>query len=353
MTLSDASLTIALDAMGGDDAPYSVIAGAALTHKQYPNVNFLMFGDEAQLQPIFKKFPELANCTTIHHTDEVIANDDKPSVALRKGKNASMSLAIKAVKEGNADGVISAGNTGALMAISKLALRTLPGVDRPAICAVFPTRVGKCVILDLGANAECSADHLYQFSVMGDAFARAVLGVENPSIGILNIGSEDVKGNESVKLAGQMLRENDTALNFHGFIEGDDIAEGTVDVVVTDGFSGNIALKTAEGTARIISEFLRQALTSSLLAKLGALLAKPALKRMFYRIDPRQRNGAMFLGLNGIAVKSHGGADKIAFANAIDITIKIAARKVNDRIISEIEDSQALVTSDDGTKESA
>ncbi|MCH8133555.1 MAG: phosphate acyltransferase PlsX [Myxococcales bacterium] len=240
-----------------------------------------------------------------------IESDAKPSVALRQGRNSSMRLAIQAVRDGTAQGVVSAGNTGALMAMSKIVLKTLPGIHRPALATIFPTKRGETVVLDVGANAECTADNLVQFAVMGEVFARNVLGLENPSIGILNVGAENLKGNEAVKKASMMLQETSLPIKFHGFIEGDDIAQGTVDVVVADGFSGNIALKTAEGTARLYAEYLRRAFRSSTMAGLGYLLARRALKKLRARLDPRRYNGAVSLGLNGITVKSHGGSDAL------------------------------------------
>jgi glycerol-3-phosphate acyltransferase PlsX len=247
-----------------------------------------------------------------------------------------MWLAIDSVKEGKACAVVSAGNTGALMAISKLVLRTLPGVSRPAIAALFPTLRGECVMLDLGANVESNAQDLYRFAIMGDAFARAVLGLSRPRIGLLNVGSEDLKGRAEVKEACTLLKDSRLSLNFHGFIEGNDIAAGTVDVVVTDGFTGNIALKTAEGAARLIRTYLKDAFNSSPIAKIGGLMASNALKGVKDKLDDRKRNGAMFLGLAGIAVKSHGGADDYSFCNAISVAVELVAHRINDRIIDEI-----------------
>lgn len=330
-------IVIALDAMGGDNAPNAVLHGADAAGKKYPSVKFLIFGDKSKINPILDKLEHLRNISHVTHTDQVISNDEKPSTALRQGKESSMGLAVNAVKEGKANGAISSGNTGALMAISKLALRTLPGIDRPAIATAYPTMRGKIVVLDLGANIECTAEQLFQFAVMGDAFARAVLEVDNPSIGLLNVGSEEVKGNESVKNAASLLKESNLNLNFYGYVEGDDITKGTTDVVVSDGFSGNISLKTAEGTAQMVTHFLRMAFKSTLMSKIGYLFAKPALKRVFYTLDPRMHNGAMFLGLNGIIVKSHGGTDEIGFENAVNVAIELVANKINDQITKEIE----------------
>src|SRR5579883_2132393 len=241
--------------MGGDHAPEMVIAGANLAHRRFPDVHFLLFGDEARISPLLDRNAVLKPLCEIRHTPDFVANEDKPSVALRSGRRSSMRLAIDAVEGGEAAAVVSAGNTGALMAMSKIVLRMVPGIDRPAIASYFPTMRGESVMLDLGANVECDADNLVQFAVMGEVFARTVLGVSQPSIGLLNVGSEEQKGHEEVRAAATLLRNTDLPVHFHGFVEGDDITAGTVDVVVTDGFSGNIALKTAEGTAKLYSEF--------------------------------------------------------------------------------------------------
>jgi glycerol-3-phosphate acyltransferase PlsX len=247
-----------------------------------------------------------------------------------------MQLAINAVKDGKADAMISGGNTGALMAMSKLTLRTLPGIDRPAICSLFPTRKGQSVMLDLGANAECTADNLFQFGIMGEAFAKAVLAIKQPTIGLLNIGSEAGKGVDSVRAAAEMLSTTHLPIKYIGFVEGNDIPAGTADVIVADGFTGNIALKMAEGVGKLCGEYIKMGLTSSIFAKIGALMAKPALKSIFKKIDPRAHNGAMFLGLNGIVVKSHGGMDHVGFAHAIDVAVDLIKDKINQRIIDEM-----------------
>jgi glycerol-3-phosphate acyltransferase PlsX len=314
-----------------------VLSGAEKSCLKYPNINFLIYGDETIISPLLDGYPTLKNIAKIIHTDQIIANDDKPSQAVRHGKDSSMGMAIAAVKNGEADGAISSGNTGALMAMSKLALRMLPGIDRPAIATSFPTIKGQCIMLDLGANVDCSTNHLYQFAIMGDAFARAVLELENPSVGLLNVGSEDMKGNDAVKGASTMLREGKLDINYFGHIEGDDITKGTVDVVVCDGFSGNISLKTAEGTVQMFSHYLKMAFNSSIMGKLGYLFAKSSLKLVSRKLDPRMHNGAMFLGLNGVIVKSHGGSDDIGFANAIDVAFELIAHKINEQITKEIE----------------
>ncbi|MEX1108647.1 MAG: phosphate acyltransferase PlsX [Dongiaceae bacterium] len=314
-------IALALDAMGGDQAPDMVVRGANLARKRFPSARFIFFGDEVQIAPLLKRMPRLAKISSIVHTDQVISGEDKPSIALRTGRQSSMRLAINAVHDGQAAGVVSAGNTGALMAMAKFVLKTLPGISRPAIASFFPTMRGESVMLDLGANLQCDAENLMQFAIMGEVFARTVLGTVRPSIGLLNVGSEDLKGHEALREASAMLRELDLPGTFHGFVEGDDIAKGTVDVVVTDGFTGNIALKSIEGTARLYSEFLRATFKSSLLAKIGYLLARPALGALRLRTDPRRYNGAIFLGLNGVTVKSHGGTDAIGFSNAIGVAV--------------------------------
>jgi glycerol-3-phosphate acyltransferase PlsX len=313
------SITIALDAMGGEQAPAMVLKGADMALQRYPDLRFMLFGQEDALRTMLAKLPRLTVAATLHHTSEVVLDDAKPSLALRGGRQSSMRLAIDAVADGRADGVVSAGNTGALMAMAKFVLKTLPGIDRPAIASFFPTRRGESVMLDLGANVECDAENLVQFALLGDAFARTVLGLVEPTVGLLNVGSEDLKGNDAVRAASLRLRGALTPIRFCGFIEGDDIAAGTVDVVVTDGFTGNIAVKTAEGTAKLFSEFLFAAFHHSPMARVGYLFARGALRKLRIRIDPRRYNGAVFLGLGGIAVKSHGSTDALGFANAIGL----------------------------------
>ena len=328
-------LTIALDAMGGDNAPSIVIKGANIARVRFPHVRYLLVGDEKRIHPLLKRKPKLRRLTSILHTDTMIQNDTKPSVALRQGRGSSMWRTVEAVQQGDAAAAVSAGNTGALMALAKFILRTLPGIDRPAIAAYFPTLRGESVMLDLGANVECDANNLVQFAVMGEMFARTVLGLQNPSVGLLNVGEEPVKGREAVRTASSILQAVDLPIRFEGFVEGDDIASGTVDVIVTDGFTGNIALKTFEGTARLLREFVRQAFKSSFVAGLGFLLARAALRKMQIRTDPRRYNGALMLGLNGIVVKSHGGTDALGFANAIGVAVDMAASGFNDKIKDE------------------
>jgi glycerol-3-phosphate acyltransferase PlsX len=318
---------ISLDAMGGDHGPPVVVAGVRdyVGRHGGEGVRFLLHGDEAAIVAEMARHDLTGDVCDIRHSDKVVAGDEKPAQAMRRGKGSSLWNAIEAVKAGEAGAAVSAGNTGALMAISKLILRmSAPGLERPAIVASWPTLRGVTAVLDVGANIESDAEQLVEFAIMGEAFHAAVHGGVRPTIGILNVGSEDVKGHEEVREAARILREGGLGLNYHGFVEGDDIARGTVDVVVTDGFTGNIALKTAEGVARFISALLKEALTSSLQAKAGALIAMPALRAMARKIDPSAINGGPLLGLNGIVVKSHGGADAKGFGNAIRIAVDLA-----------------------------
>ena len=337
------TVTLALDAMGGDGAPRQVIQGMDIARERYPNLEFIVFGDENQIEPLIRRQSRLVDCCEIRHTLDAIADTDKPSQALRRGTNSSMRLAIDAVRAGDAQGVISAGNTGALLAVAKFVLKTLPGISRPAFASFFPTVKGESVMLDLGANIECDADNLVQFAVMGTAFSRAVIGVERPRVALLNVGAEELKGHEALKGAAERLRAVDSpAMEFLGYVEGDDIPAGTADVVVTDGFTGNVALKTAEGTAKLIITFLRGAFRRSLMSRLGYLLARGAIAALRERIDPRIYNGAMFVGLNGIVVKSHGGADAMGFASAIGVAHDMVHGKISDRIIEELQRLDSL-----------
>lgn len=330
-------INIALDCMGGDSAPNIIIEGANIISSANPDIYFSLYGDEKLISPILDLCPALKNNSTVFHTDQFIAADEKPSSAIRKGANSSMRLAIDAVKNGTADAMISAGNTGALMAISKIVLKPLPAIDRPAIVTFMPNQKKTAtVMLDMGANVDCNSEVLFQFAIMGHAFAKAVLKIEKPSIGILNVGSEDLKGSDAVKAAAVLIKESDLADSFYGYVEGDDIAKGTVDVVVTDGFCGNVTLKAIEGTAKMVASALKEGFNGSFLAKIGYLLASVSLSPALKRLDPRNYNGAMLVGLNGIVVKSHGSADKISFANAVKVTISLVEGKINDQIIEEI-----------------
>ncbi len=321
------SIVISVDAMGGDHGPSVVAPGLALALERLAGreVRFLLHGDEAQLTAALARLPAVRAASEIRHTTRVIAMDEKPAQALRRGKGSSLWNAVESIREGEAQAVISAGNTGALMAISKLILRMVSSaLDRPAIVASWPTLRGVTAVLDVGANVSSDAAQLVQFAIMGEAFHRAVHGVERPTVGLLNVGSEEQKGHEEVREAHHLLRDGGFTIDYHGFVEGDDIAKGTVDVVVTDGFSGNIALKTAEGVARFVRGVLRETFTSDFRAKLGALIAAPALRRMAVRLDPAELNGAPLLGLKGVVVKSHGGADAKAFSNAVVVAADLA-----------------------------
>lgn len=333
----NASVTVALDAMGGDHAPDMVVEGADLARTRYPKVKYIFFGDESRIGPLLEKRKALRDVASIRHTAEAIDNDAKPSVALRSGRQSSMRLAIDAVAAGDADCIVSAGNTGALMAMAKMVLKTLPGIHRPAIASFIPTARGESVMLDLGANIECDVENLVQFAIMGSIFARTVLGIPEPTIGLLNVGAEQAKGNDVLRATAEALRARPVAGTFYGFIEGNDIPAGTVDVVVTDGFTGNVALKLAEGMGKLYSGFLQRTFRASLLARLGYLLAIGAFRKLRARVDPRRYNGGMFLGLSGVCVKSHGGIDAFGFANAIGVAVDLVAQGFNERIGVELQ----------------
>ncbi|MGA0531533.1 phosphate acyltransferase PlsX [Hansschlegelia sp. KR7-227] len=317
---------IALDAMGGDHGPDVVAPGAAIALARKPDLTFLFVGDEARIRPLIDRDPALKAASEILHTDVAVRMEDKPSVALRKGRyKSSMWLALDAVKQRKADAAISAGNTGALMAMSRFCVRMTPGVERPAIAAIWPTLRGESIVLDVGATIGADARQLVTFAVMGAAMARILFDIERPTVGLLNVGVEEIKGVEQVKEAARLLREEGFAsLDFRGFVEGDDLGKGTVDVVVTEGFSGNIALKTAEGTARQIGEYLRSAISRTLLSKIGYVLAKHAFDTLRDKMDPRKVNGGVFLGLDGVVIKSHGGTDAEGFASAVELGYDMA-----------------------------
>ena len=328
---------IALDAMGGDFGPSVTIPAAANALAKKNDLTFLIYGDEKLISPLLDEHPALKQASELHHTDIAISSSDKPSKALRNGKGSSMRLAIEAVKEGKAHGVVSAGNTGALMVMAKLILKSLPGISRPAIASVMPTQKGKTVMLDLGANLTCDAQILTQFALLGAVYARVVQGVRKPSVGLLNVGTEEMKGHDEIRAAAQVLSTVEFPGKYHGFIEGDDITKGTVDVVVTDGFTGNVALKTAEGVAKLTKHFLTDAFKSSPLAILGYMLSMGAMKRMKEKVDPRKYNGGMFLGVNGICVKSHGGSDELGTENAILVAADLVRNGFNAQVAEEIE----------------
>ncbi len=333
---------IAIDAMGGDSGPAVMIAGAALAFERRDDLRFLLFGDEGAIRAELERHPGLATVSEIVHCPDVISGDDKPSQAIRRAKTTSMGQAIAAVKDGAAQATVSGGNTGAMMAMAKLALRTMPGIDRPALAALLPT-LGEndVVMLDLGANTECDTNNLIQFAVMGAAYARVVLELDKPRVQLLNIGTEELKGTDELKAAAAVLRESTHLhMSFDGFIEGDKLSRGDTDVIVTDGFSGNIALKSLEGTARFVTDLLRRAFTSSIRSKIGFLISRPATELLRHHLDPNNHNGAVFLGLNGLVVKSHGSASDKGVANAI----RVAARMVREDLTRKITEDLANVS---------
>lgn len=314
-------IRIAIDVMGGDHGPDVVIPGAAKALERHNDVTFLLYGQKSKCDPILAQYPRLMEKSEFFDCEVSVAMDEKPSQALRRGRYvSSMWRAIEAVKVGEADVAVSAGNTGALMAMAKFCLRTMARIERPAIAGIWPTLRGESIVLDIGATIGADSQQLLDFALMGGAMARALFDVDRPTVGLLNVGVEEVKGQEEVREAGRLIREADLAtIDYRGFVEGDDIGKGTVDVVVTEGFTGNIALKAAEGTARQITTLLREAISRSFIAKVGYLLAKSAFDVLREKMDPRKVNGGVFLGLNGIVIKSHGGTDALGFASAIDV----------------------------------
>jgi glycerol-3-phosphate acyltransferase PlsX len=338
-------ITIALDAMGGDSGIDVVVPASVIAISQHPDVQIILVGDEAKLTAAVATAGAATNPRLkIHHASQQVEMDEAASTALRNKKDSSMRVALDLVKDGVAHACVSAGNTGALMATSRFVLKMLPGIDRPAICTSLPSMSGHTWMLDLGANVDCNAEHLFQFSLMGSVLAGAVDGNEHPRVGLLNVGEEEIKGNEQVKEAAQLLSAG--MPNYAGYAEGDDIYKGGFDVIVCDGFVGNVSLKTSEGLARMIAEFIRQEFTRNLLSRLAALLAMPVLKAFRRRIDPRGYNGASLLGLRGIVIKSHGGADAFAFANAIKVAILEVRENVPERITTRLsaykENKQAI-----------
>ncbi|MGD9000568.1 MAG: phosphate acyltransferase PlsX [Granulosicoccaceae bacterium] len=331
-----ASMTISLDAMGGDFGPEVIVPAAIRAHDRNPDLKLILVGDEAVVSDCLKRAGcEPSERLSLHHASQRVEMDELPSHALRNKKDSSMRVAINLVKQGEADAVVSAGNTGALMATARFVLKMLPGVDRPAICSTLPTIKGFTHMLDLGANVDASADSLFEFAVMGSILASADSGIENPTVGLLNIGEEEIKGNERVKEAARMLR--DSSLNYIGYVEGDDIYYGKADVVVCDGFIGNIALKASEGVAKMVSHKMREAFMRNLYSKFAALIAKPVLKRFRRELDPRRYNGASLLGLQGICIKSHGGADALAFETAIRQAMIEVHNRVPEKISEHLE----------------
>ena len=334
---------IAIDAMGGDGGPAAMIAGASRARRRDATLQFIVLGDEVRVGEELRQHRNLNSGVTVIHSPEEITASEKPSQAIRRARTTSMGMAINAVKEGQADAALSAGNTGAMMAMSKLALRTMPGIDRPALAALLPT-LGETdmIMLDLGANTECDAQNLVQFAVMGAAYARTVLSIGKPRVKLLNIGTEELKGTDELKEAAGLLREADyLPFRFDGFTEGDQLSRGHVDVVVTDGFSGNIALKTAEGTARFVTDLLRRAFKSSLRSKAGFALSRPALNLLKVHLDPNNHNGAVFLGLNGLVVKSHGSATPKGVANAIGVAARMVLNDITRKIGEDLDNFRA------------
>jgi glycerol-3-phosphate acyltransferase PlsX len=337
----NASRTIALDAMGGDHGPEVVIPGAALSLVRHPGLSFVLCGDERRIAAELTRHESLARRARIVHTDLAVGMDDKPSQAVRRGKGTSMWLAIEVVQKGEADAVVSAGNTGALMAMSTLILRPMPGIERPALAAIWPTVKGECIVLDVGANIGATARKLCDFALMGAAMGRALFHVERPTVGLLNVGVEEIKGNEEVKEANAWLKATPgLPIDYRGFVEGDQIGQGVVEVVVVEGFAGNIALKTAEGTARQIGTYLKAAMSRSLSSRIGALLARGGFRFLKHKMDPRRVNGGTFLGLNGLAIKSHGGTDALGFASAVDLGYDMAESGLIARLKSDLESFQ-------------
>ncbi len=328
------TIRLSVDAMGGDNGPRIVLRGAEMTLKERGNVEFIFHGPEDVLAPLLDEFPTLKPVSRIRHAETVIAMDDKPSQALRKGRNkSSMWSALQAVKDDEADAAISCGNTGALMAMATFCLKPMEGFARPAIAAIWPTLRTDIIVLDVGATVGGDAQQLVDFSILGAALARALFDEDVPSIGLLNVGVEEVKGLETVKEAARILAAHENAgFVYHGFVEGDDIGKGTVDVVVTEGFTGNVALKTAEGTARQVGTYLRNALKANFLSRIGALLAMQALRALSRKLDPRTVNGGVFLGLNGIVIKSHGGTDEVGFNSALGLAYEMGRSRFIDKI---------------------
>ncbi len=337
------TVTLSLDAMGGDHGPSVVVPGAAIALERRPDLRFVMFGNRAEIEPLLAQHPKLKAATTLHHTDVAVRMDDKPSQALRAGRyKSSMWKAIEACKTGEADACVSAGNTGALMAMAKFCLKSMAHIERPAIAAIWPTVRGESVVLDVGATIGADAAHLYDLAIMGAAMARIVFDIDRPTVGLLNVGVEEIKGVDAVKEAGRLLREaNLPHLDYRGFVEGDDLGKGTVDVVVTEGFTGNIALKTAEGTAKQIAEYLRAALSRSLISKIGYLFARGAFAALKEKMDPRKVNGGVFLGLDGVVIKSHGGTDAIGFASAVELGYEMARYELLAKVREMVDAHQA------------
>lgn len=330
------NLVISIDAMGGDHSPQVVIEGLSIVAQKNPDVRFLLFGDEVKVNEVLSQYKKLQKVCEVVHSSDVISNDDKPSQVIRN-RNTSMYMAISAVKAGKAQAIVSAGNTGALMAISKLVLKTIHKIHRPAIISMMPHRTGNYVMLDLGANTECDAINLAEFALMGNVVAQNTLGIKRPRVALLNIGSEEMKGKEEIRGAAQIIRASNLDLDFVGYIEPHQIGEGYADVVVADGFTGNIALKTTEGTAKLFMRILKDRVKKSIFAYLGLVFMMGVMFKVKKRLDPRLYNGAMFVGLNGLSVKSHGGADAFGYSVAVENAIKMVRQNALERIKTEIE----------------
>jgi len=326
-------VVLALDGMGGDQAPDVVVNGADIARVRYPDTTYLLFGDPARLKPLVDKRKGLASAVEIVPAADAVTAEDKPTFALRRRRQSSMWLACQAAAEGRADSVVSAGNTGALLAISMFAMRMLEGAHRPALASFLPTARGEMVMLDLGANVECDADNLAEFAVMGSVFAQVLLGLDAPKVGLLNVGSEELKGHDELRQAAAWLRRDGVPLNFHGFVEGNDIGSGLVDVVVTDGFTGNVALKAIEGTAKLYTGWVREVFRTSSFAKIGYLFSAGAWIKLRKRVDPRRYNGGVFLGLDGVCVKSHGGTDQLGFAYAIGVARDLVRYEYRNKLV--------------------
>ena len=330
------NLVISIDAMGGDNSPRVVIEGLALAAKKNPDARFLVFGDSSRVNEILKEYPSLSKVCEVRHSPEVVRNEDKPSAVIRN-RNTSMFMAINAVKQGEAQAVVSAGNTGALMAISKLTLKTIQKIHRPAIVTIMPHRTGRYVMLDLGASTECDALNLAEFALMGNVFAKHALDIERPRVALLNIGSEEMKGKEEIHQAAKVIKNSHLDMDFIGYIEPHEIPEGKADVIVTDGFSGNIALKSIEGTAKLVVRLIKDSVKKSVMAKLGLPFMLGVGLRIKKTMDPRLYNGAMLVGLNGLTVKSHGAADALGYSVAVSNAISLARRNFVTTIREELE----------------
>lgn len=342
MSSNAKTITIALDVMGGDEGPSVVLAGAEISRRRYPEIRFVLHGEPDAVLPELDKYPTLKKQSVFHPCEMSIAMDDKPSQALRHGRRVSgMWKALESVKSGEADVMVSAGNTGALMAMARFCLRMMEGIERPALAAVWPNLQGESIVLDVGATIGADAEALVDYALMGSAMSRALFDLKRPKVGLLNIGVEEVKGLEEIRTAGARLREIDLpGLDYRGFVEGDDLGRGGVDVVVTEGFTGNIALKSAEGTAKQVGSYLRDAMSRTWLARLGYLLAKQAFNHLREKMDPRKVNGAVFLGLNGIVIKSHGGTDAEGFASAIDVGHNMIRNELQAKIAHDLEQTR-------------